>query len=82
MSTIWSVAVLAATNSDPKVAVSTVALLKGESAISGSPRDITVVPMAGEETLKQVTPRNDLTEHADDGKANEKVLSWADIARR
>ena len=60
---------------------STIFLLKGESTISGSPRDITVVPMAGEETLKRVTPRPDLTEHADGEKATEKVLSWANIAR-
>ena len=57
-------------------------VLKGESARSGSPRDITVVPMAGEKTLKQVSPRNDLREHADGMKANEKVLSWADVVRR
>ena len=56
-------------------------VLKGESTICGSPRDITVMPAVGEQTLKSVTSVPDLIKHADGKKAVGKTLSWADVAR-
>ena len=57
-------------------------VLKGESTICGSPRDITVMPAVGEQTLKSVTSVPDLIKHANGKKAVGKALSWANIARR